>query len=642
MEILLTIILVIVIIFLLSKPKKNRQPYNPPQREESYTNQKPDTENPSKVKTQEKAPSKTSHQISFTVQSQNDNKARNSFSNTSVTTSYQMDASPEEVKAVVNQIFGSMNNAPVTVVESKHSTDDSTKKYNEQQGSSEMTANEALNSREKQRKEEERRKQRQQNKLKKELDEIIKFMCPEAEYDEPIAIDNESSLSIAMYSYKPYKSQYGMYERLLSEYPKKFSKQQEIWISKAIKDMLKRAAYIYYDNDDSIIEEYKYLSNPSHIYRIMMASPVDFPKLLAGMASWALYQCDLKCMHDMLSKYPELSKEAKREFQTQLIESLSRIRDEVFSHPLKDVIAVYSELQDFIEGLLFNDEQEAVYKRVDTFFEQGCSIGKLVDQIKAGKIWLRRKQMLREKNVFVFFEYPNGKQGDIDMSIASGYAAEVHEEGELAYCANFSNGDFEHAQNIIFLLFYHNEPYKFDGINQKNKAFYKLLSKYNNYHKLRDAIFSVKDGDAFYLSKPYKTATGVFRSYVKEMTDFREAVYEELIRQGETSAKWKSEQRVYAIACEYYPDAVYQYHVDWLGKQSLDVYIPSVKVGIEYQGLQHYEPVDYFGGEESYKGVVERDNRKRELCKANGIKLIYWKYDEVINGDTFKKKMNLK
>lgn len=64
-----------------------------------------------------------------------------------------------------------------------------------------------------------------------------------------------------------------------------------------------------------------------------------------------------------------------------------------------------------------------------------------------------------------------------------------------------------------------------------------------------------------------------------------------------------------------------------------DFYLPKQKILIECQGKQHYEPIDYFGGEESFKKQLENDNLKRRYCKENNIKLIeipYWDYD-IIN-----------
>lgn len=48
---------------------------------------------------------------------------------------------------------------------------------------------------------------------------------------------------------------------------------------------------------------------------------------------------------------------------------------------------------------------------------------------------------------------------------------------------------------------------------------------------------------------------------------------------------------------------------------------------IEFQGKEHYEPIDFFGGEESFKIRQEHDSRKREWCQKNCIKLIEIPYD---------------
>jgi len=61
----------------------------------------------------------------------------------------------------------------------------------------------------------------------------------------------------------------------------------------------------------------------------------------------------------------------------------------------------------------------------------------------------------------------------------------------------------------------------------------------------------------------------------------------------------------------------------WLGKQHLDIYIEELNIGIEYQGKQHFEAVDFFGGEESFIKNIERDLRKKQLCEENGCLLIY-------------------
>lgn len=55
---------------------------------------------------------------------------------------------------------------------------------------------------------------------------------------------------------------------------------------------------------------------------------------------------------------------------------------------------------------------------------------------------------------------------------------------------------------------------------------------------------------------------------------------------------------------------------------SYDFYIPSHKLLIEYQGLQHYEPVEFFGGEEIFEKQKIHDEMKREYARDKGYLLL--------------------
>lgn len=68
---------------------------------------------------------------------------------------------------------------------------------------------------------------------------------------------------------------------------------------------------------------------------------------------------------------------------------------------------------------------------------------------------------------------------------------------------------------------------------------------------------------------------------------------------------------------------------DWLGRQSLDIYVPSVNIGIECQGLQHFKPINYFGGIEGFENRVRLDKLKKELCDKNGVELLYYSDKDV-------------
>jgi rubrerythrin len=68
----------------------------------------------------------------------------------------------------------------------------------------------------------------------------------------------------------------------------------------------------------------------------------------------------------------------------------------------------------------------------------------------------------------------------------------------------------------------------------------------------------------------------------------------------------------------------YQKRFDWLGRQSLDFYLPDYNIGIECQGIQHFKPINRFGGIKSYEKCVYRDKIKYDLCILNNIKIIYY------------------
>ena len=53
-----------------------------------------------------------------------------------------------------------------------------------------------------------------------------------------------------------------------------------------------------------------------------------------------------------------------------------------------------------------------------------------------------------------------------------------------------------------------------------------------------------------------------------------------------------------------------------------DFYLPNANVCIEYDGEQHFRPIEYFGGVEKFKKVKENDSIKNKYCKNNNIKLI--------------------
>ncbi len=109
--------------------------------------------------------------------------------------------------------------------------------------------------------------------------------------------------------------------------------------------------------------------------------------------------------------------------------------------------------------------------------------------------------------------------------------------------------------------------------------------------------------------------------------------------------KWKSEQLVFELTKQIYPQCgvCYQFRPPFLnsgkGQLSYDVYISKLRIAIEYQGKQHYEPVEIFGGEESFRRQKERDEIKQQLSQEHGIKLVYISYWDDITVNLIKERV---
>ena len=95
-----------------------------------------------------------------------------------------------------------------------------------------------------------------------------------------------------------------------------------------------------------------------------------------------------------------------------------------------------------------------------------------------------------------------------------------------------------------------------------------------------------------------------------------------------------------------FPDTIRQYKPKWLTKYSLDIFIPSLNIAVEYNGQQHYKPVKRFGGEEKLANQIKRDEFVRQKCTEYNVRLIEWHYETKITEqkvyDLFSKYVDFK
>jgi hypothetical protein len=89
---------------------------------------------------------------------------------------------------------------------------------------------------------------------------------------------------------------------------------------------------------------------------------------------------------------------------------------------------------------------------------------------------------------------------------------------------------------------------------------------------------------------------------------------------------WISETKLYYLIKQHFDNHTSILHhgrPKWLGRQHFDIYLPEYNIAIEFQGDQHYKPIDFFGGKESFEKNKFRDKQKKMLAEENNCHLIY-------------------
>lgn len=267
---------------------------------------------------------------------------------------------------------------------------------------------------------------------------------------------------------------------------------------------------------------------------------------------------------------------------------------------------------------------------------------------------LKDKKQLETKSATKFF-YVNEKLPQLDLLnrlqswkgvLHHIVIIELQHEEKFFYNVTFSTSDdvekfaYNYCREIEN---YRKKKYPKNFVN--NDTFYETLEKiYNEFTKNNNANFWTLRGKLkyFYITKNItdfdfeKELQTVYKSL-----DLGEYNHLEKFEYGRFDGKWKSELLVYEHCKKIFGEnnVFYQYSPDFLGKLSYDVYIAPKNIAIEYQGKQHFEPVEFFGGQEHFEQQIKRDKLKKRLSKENGINLIYINYDEVISSELILKKI---
>lgn len=101
----------------------------------------------------------------------------------------------------------------------------------------------------------------------------------------------------------------------------------------------------------------------------------------------------------------------------------------------------------------------------------------------------------------------------------------------------------------------------------------------------------------------------------------------------------KNQNRLFEFLRSKFPEEEILYEVNktvvpWINTLRFDIYFPKYNIAVEYDGQQHFMPIEKFGGELKFEETKRLDKYKNELCKENNCTLIRIPYNatkETIN-----------
>lgn len=98
---------------------------------------------------------------------------------------------------------------------------------------------------------------------------------------------------------------------------------------------------------------------------------------------------------------------------------------------------------------------------------------------------------------------------------------------------------------------------------------------------------------------------------------------------GCVKCRLKNQNKLYELLKNKFSneEILWEYSPEWLGKQRFDISIPKYNIAVEYNGRQHYVPVEKFGGKVGFEKTKQRDIIKKDKCKLHNWTIFDIKYD---------------
>jgi len=273
---------------------------------------------------------------------------------------------------------------------------------------------------------------------------------------------------------------------------------------------------------------------------------------------------------------------------------------------------------------------------VKTISANGQSFSAVYDLCPEGRLFDKYPDQIKHCRVIEYFTNPE-YQGLWTTCAPDFYKAEIFNKG-------YNLGGIE--------AYTHKSWKKYRGKYLKVPAFTELQnldelqkSKYTASNVKFTGLTHFINGQIFYEINLIRNIDGG-----REIENPFTEIVDEVLREAENLLRkrhgipligegWVSETQLYRLIQRFFPDAKQHASPTWLRPQHLDIFVLSKNLAFEYQGKQHFEPVDFFGGQNSFENTVKRDKLKAQKCKINKITLIEWLHTEPINESVLMEKL---
>lgn len=158
-----------------------------------------------------------------------------------------------------------------------------------------------------------------------------------------------------------------------------------------------------------------------------------------------------------------------------------------------------------------------------------------------------------------------------------------------------------------------------------------LLIKYNHQNKI------VK----FKTLKDKKVFNKKFQG-IKRFSDYILKINNNIPKNKKSYYGSKAEGRIASILLYNQIPFISQYYAKGEKFEHLfDFFIPDKKIMIEYDGLQHFKEIKFWGGKKGFLDRIKRDKEKNDWCITNGIALFRINYEKETVNEIFKTLKNI-